>query len=202
MPIHGTRGSAELVSRRALLHAGAGVGLISLVGCAPVQPHVDVPSPAEGVRFTTTGATFNPSIELTPESNATVRWVAEDGSELATGTSPTIHFGSIEPQTVRLLTDFEDVVTVNLGCNVYDDTGRHHLDATYNKDSQAVDGVTGLGLLTNLRRFMAANTPLTGLLDLNGLAKLEFVECFQAQVERVVLTGCVSLFACAWRRID
>ncbi len=92
-----------------------------------------------------------------------------------------------------MLTNFEDVVTVNLGFNVYDDAGRHHIEASYNKDSQAVDGVTGLGLLTNLRRFMAANTPLTGLLDLNGLSKLEFVECFQAQVERVDLTGCVSL---------
>lgn len=193
MSIHGTRGSAGLVSRRVLLRAGAGLGVLSLVGCAHVQPHVNVPTPAEGVRFTTTGSTFNPSIELSPASSATVRWVGEDGSELATGTSPTIRFGSIEPQTVRMLTNFEDVVTVNLGFNVDDDAGRHHIEANYNKDSQAVDGVTGLGLLTNLRRFMAANTPLTGLLDLNGLSKLEFVECFQAQVERVDLTGCVSL---------
>lgn len=145
------------------------------------------------MRFTTTGATFNPSIELAPQSNASVRWVAEDGSELATGASPIIRFGSIEPRTVRLLTVFEDVLTVNLGFNVYDDAGRFHVDSSYNKDPETVEGVSGLGLLVNLRRFMAANTPLTGILDFGGLSKLEFIECFQAQVERVDVKGCTSL---------
>lgn len=140
--------------------------------------------------------TFRPVVELVAGSAATVRWLDAGGRELATGLQPTIEFEQADqagPRTIVMMTTFPDVVTLNLGFNQADDVGPFSLDASYNKDAEQVVGVFGLGLLGNLRRFMAANSPLTGTLDFSGMAALEHVECFQAQVEAVQLQGCTSL---------
>lgn len=135
-------------------------------------------------------------MELAAGSTAAISWLDAEGRELATGASPTIEFDLTEGEqggTVVLKTHYPDVVTLNLGFNQSDDAGRYALDATYNKAPEDVVAVNGLTLLQGLRRFMAANSPLTGTLDFSGLSKLEFVECFKAQVEAVELRGCTSL---------
>lgn len=88
---------------------------------------------------------------------------------------------------------FDQVVTLNLGFNRGDDYGRLSLPSEYEHDAQPVTGITGLPLLTGLVRFCAARTPLTGRLDLNGLSRLEHVECYRTELEAVDLAGCSAL---------
>jgi hypothetical protein len=154
-----------------------------------------VAPPALGaVVFTTTGATFAPAIELTSGSSAAVTWQDAAGTTLATGLAPTISFGSVATRTVRMhVTNYAQVKTVNLGFSNLDDTGRVGPGAGYNKSPEAVSGVTGLTNLTGMVQFMAAHTVLTGALDFTGCAALLYIECFQARVTAVTLTGCTSL---------
>ena len=127
-----------------------------------------------------------------------MRWLV-DGTVVATGATPTIDFGSAAPRNVMLhvieaaATDFSDVLTLNFGFNHTNDAGRYNIGGSYDHPAQPVTGITGLTYLTNLRRFCAANGPLTGHLDFTGLASLEFVECFLADVTSVDFTGCASL---------
>lgn len=194
------------VSRRSLLLGGlaavavagaAGVGFATRGGSPEQQGSPETggsgAASADGVVFTTTGATFSPVLELAPGSDAEVVWLDEAGSELARGASPTIELGSPTTRDITLQTRFEDVVTVNLGFSSQDDAGRYSLKAEYDKPPEEVVAVSGLTLLTGLRRFLAAHGPLAGALDLAGLASLENVECFGAKVESVDLTGCTSV---------
>jgi hypothetical protein len=70
------------------------------------------------VRFTTTGATFSPAIELASGSPALVTWLVEETGVTATGLTPTIDFGSSGTRHVRMSAcwgrGLGDVVTVNL----------------------------------------------------------------------------------------
>lgn len=157
--------------------------------------------PGAATRITTTGATFAPLVELAPGSTATVSWVDSDGAPLGSGLTPTIAFGTAATRYVYLVASTPgDVLTLNLGFNSTDDAGRDSLAATYNHASQAVTGVAQLGYLTGLRRFMAASTALTGHLDLTGLTHLEHVECYNADVQQVTLTGCDSLIRLCMER--
>lgn len=189
-----------LISRRALLAAGVALAPAGLIGCAssaPASPPVaqasSISPPTTGIRFQTSGATFRPAIELVEGSAATIEWLDDAGRRLATGTTPTIDFGSSAPRVVTMTTTYAEVVTVNLGFNHQDDVGRFRLDASYDKEAEAVTAVQGLGALVNLRRFLAAEAPLGGTLDVSGLAQLEFIECGNAQLEAIDLTGCNSL---------
>jgi len=189
------------LSRRALLIAGtlAAAAPLGLVGCAPTptaadaSPAGETPAAPDAVRFSTTGAVFSPVVELTTGSSAEVVWQDGSGAELARGTSPRISFGSAGARTVVMVTEFADVLTLNLGFGAEDDAGRHSLDATWDKAPEAVAEVAGLPLLVNLRRFLAGRTELGGALDFAGLAHLEHIECYRAKVETIDLTGCASL---------
>ncbi len=88
---------------------------------------------------------------------------------------------------------FEAVTTLNLGFRRDDDYGRLSLDAVFEHDPQPVTSVAGLGLLTGLLRFCAGRTPLSGRLDLRGLAALEHVECYHTEIDAIDLDGCSSM---------
>lgn len=202
----GQGAQASGFSRRGLV-AGAVAVVAGGLGTAAILRSRENPAPsgsenmAQGsartsdteVRFTATGATFTPVIELMPGSETDVVWVDEASNELGRGTSPTIDFGSAAKRTVRMRTDYPQVLTINLGFSAQDDAGEFSLDSSFDKPPEAVSGLSGLGLLTNLRRVLAAHTQLAGSLDLSGLARLEHVECFASPVEAVDLTGCDSL---------
>jgi hypothetical protein len=146
------------------------------------------------VDFTVTGATFHPEVELAAGSSATVQWLGSTGTVLATGVAPTISFGSTGTRTVRMsVSDPTAVRSLNLGFSASDDVGRTGPGSAYNKAAEQVTGVTGLTALTGLTQFMAAHTPLTGTLNLTGLAALVYVECFEANITAVNVTGCSSL---------
>lgn len=148
---------------------------------------------ASGVVFTTTGDVFRPAVELDAGSSAEVVWVDESDTELARGLEPTIEFGSPGIRHVAMRTTFTDVLTVNIGFNSQDDAGQVSLSTSYDWPAQPVSRITGLSMLTNLRRLLAANGQLAGALDLSGLSRLEHVECYNAQLTNVELTGCASL---------
>lgn len=177
------------VTRRVVL-AGGLATVMAAIGLAKIPRHS---KSAADVVFTTTGSQFSPRIELMPGSTAEVVWFGADGVELARGDHPTISFPTAEPRTIRMKTVFPDVITVNLGFNPQDDAGRYSLDARYAKSPDEVSGVFGLGLLGNLRRFLAGRTGLSGPLDVSGLALLEHIECFQADLDSIDLAGCTSL---------
>ena len=194
MDSEGTR--APAVSRRAVLIGGvvAAAGVLGMAGCEPLS------AARRRVVFTTTGAVFRPAIELAPGATADVVWTDEVGVELARGTSPTIDFGTAAVRSVVMATTATDVLTVNLGFNSEDDSGRYSLDSTYDKPAEAVSAVSGLTSLTNLRRFLAARGDLTGSLDLTGLSHLEHIECFESDVESIELAGCNSVIRMCMER--
>lgn len=191
-------------SRRTLVLGGLGATAVVVAGGVrlasrsgviedlerPVSPDGEA---VAGVAFTTTGASFSPVLELDAGSGTEVVWLDTTGIELARGASPTIGFGSPGTHTVVLRTNYQHVLTVNLGFSSEDDAGRYSLDARYNKPAEQVSRISGLTRLTNLRRFLAARGPLAGPLALTGLSSLEHIECFGARVDSVDLTGCTSL---------
>ena len=158
----------------------------------PVTP------PPTVVTFVTTGATFAPVLGLVGGSTATASW-SVGGTVVGTGLTPTINFGSAATRTVTLSVitggtpTLSAVDFINLGFDHTQDAGQYNLGATYNHAGQSVTAVAGLTGCTALRAFMAANTPLAGALDFTGLSALEYVECFEANVASVTLTGCTSL---------
>lgn len=193
-----------LPTRRSVLLGGLGaaaaaVGASGLAACAgpSEQDRSGGANPSStdasdtAVRFTTTGATFQPVLEIAPGTD--VVWLDDTGAELGRGPSPTIDFGSAARRTVTMQTDFDRVLTINLGFDSENDAGQLSLDASFDKPAEQVVGVAGLPLLTSLRRFLAAGGALTGMLDLTGLSALEHVECFNARLISVDLTGCSSL---------
>ena len=179
----------------------AAVGGAACVGAAVTATTGIVAAQVVGhVRFTTTGATFAPVVELASGSTATVTWTVEDSALEATGLTPTLDFGSSATRYVRMTvtaTDGSDaaaeVTTVNLGYNHDDDAGRYVMGVGYDHPAQAVTAVEHLTTLTGIIRFAAAGTDLAGTLDFTGCADLEFVEVFRADVASCVLTGCTGL---------
>lgn len=153
------------------------------------------------VRFTTTGATFTPTVELASGSTATVTWTVEGTGRTATGITPTLSFGAALTRHVRMTvadTDgsdaLADIVMINLGYDHDDDAGTYVMGAQYDKAAESVAGVENLHLCTGLVRFAAANnTSFVGELSFRGLADLEYVECAYSRVQAVDVTGCTSL---------
>ncbi len=155
------------------------------------------------VLFVTTGATFAPQLELVADATSVVEWLGADDEVLATGLTPTIDFGSAATRTVRMrVSSGADIQVINLGYTYGDDIGLDQVPESYNHPAQAVSAVAGLAGLTGLRYFLAANGNLAGHLDFTGCSKLEFVECFEAYVQRVTLTGCTSLIRLCLERND
>lgn len=148
------------------------------------------------VVLTVNGTTLQPVVELS--SAADVTWTdLTHGTQLGTGTTPTLNITGVTRVGMRV-TDtgapaWDRVLTLNLGFDSTDDAGRYNLGSGYNRAAQPVTGITGLPLLTGLRRFLAARGTLTGHVDFTGLANLEYIECFQADITSVDLTGCTSL---------
>jgi hypothetical protein len=147
------------------------------------------PEPGQVV-FTTAGGIFAPVIELASGSSATIEWLDTNGAIITTGLTPSI---TGYAQVRMRCSNYADITTVNLGYNVNEDAGQYSPGASYNKYSTDVTGIEGLSNLTGLVRFMAAGTQLTGHVDFTGLSELEFIECFNARVQSVDLTGCTSL---------
>jgi hypothetical protein len=67
------------------------------------------------------------------------------------------------------------------------------MGARHNRRAEGVTLVENISTLTGVRRFAAAHTALAGTLDFTGCSELEFIECFGADVQDVILTGCTSL---------
>lgn len=146
------------------------------------------------------GTTFTPWVELISGSSATVQWVDLESGTTIGGLTPTITWPDAGPHIVGLRVDafsggsaLSELVTLNLGFDYTQDAGRYNLGSGYNWPSQPVTGIRGLQRLTGLVRFMAATPSLTGHLNFTGLSGLEYIECFQAQVTSIDLTGCSTL---------
>jgi hypothetical protein len=198
-------------TRRAVLALGGGIGLSAfLAACrdggqpvagrpgAALSPAVELVGGPPYVRITTTGATFNPTVELAAGSTATVSWMVENGTTV-TGLNPTISFGTAATRHVRMSVHhggteaLHEVITFNLGFDHRDDLGRYNMGASHDKPGQAVTRVENISGLTGLRRFAAARTNLSGSLDFTGCSRLQYIECIYSRVQSVTLTGCTSL---------
>ncbi len=198
-------------TRRVVLALGGSVGLAAFVaacradgrpdaapGGVAVSPAVELADRPPYVRITTTGATFNPTVELAGGSTATVSWMVEGGTTV-TGLSPTISFGTATTRHVRMSVHdggteaLDQVITFNLGFNHTDDQGLTTMGESYDKPGQAVTAVENISQLTGLRRFAAAHTSLAGSLDFTGCSRLQYIECFQCRIQSVTLSGCTSL---------
>ena len=148
------------------------------------------------VTFTVTGpTTFEPFIEATGE----IEWYEHD-LVVGAGPQPSIDLDSGSHQIamrVRAhaggLSAMASVTTVNLGFNHTEDAGQYNIGPDYDWPTQSVTAVEGLGVLTEMERFCAAHCPIEGRLDFTGCVALEYIECFQADVQAVTLTGCDSL---------
>jgi hypothetical protein len=158
--------------------------------------------------FTFTGTTFHPVVELSSGPAVDITWRTFDTTIVGTGPTPTITIAGSAAKTVTMevlaagVAAYDRVLTLNFGFDSTNDAGRYNIGPTFNKAAEPIVGAGGLGLLTGLRRFLAANTPLTGVLDLTGLAALEYVECFFAEITSVTLTGCTSLIRLCLEHCD
>jgi hypothetical protein len=203
------------LSRRVVLAVGGGIGLAAFLSACgagqppstavpPVAAAEDAETAAEAatlprhVRITTTGETFNPSVELTEGSKATVSWTVEGGGTM-TGTHPVIRFEKAAVRHVRMSVDdggadaLDSVETFNLGFSHRDDEGVYNMGARHNKAPEAVRLVEHVSLLTGLVRFAAAHTTIAGSLDFTGCSRLQYIECIDSNVRSVNVAGCTSL---------
>lgn len=157
------------------------------------------------VDFTTTGSSFTPAVELSGGSAATVHWTVVGGSS-TTGLTPTLSFGSSATRHVRMTATggggLSDITTLNLGFDHTNDAGTYNMGSGYDKAAESVTAISGLPYLRSLIRFAAANTPLAGSLDFTGLSSLQYIECYQAYVNSVSLTGCTSLIRLCLENCD
>lgn len=151
------------------------------------------------VRYTATGATFAPTIELAPDSEATVHWTVDDGTT-ATGAQPAIDFGTAATRAVYMSVvkpdgsdALADVHTINLGFDNEDDAGRYQMGVQHNWPTVPVSEIIGITHCTNLRRFAAARTTITSPIDFTGCSALEYIEVAYSRTPGVTLTGCTSL---------
>lgn len=162
-----------------------------LVPAEPVHP-----ADLTMVELAVSGTTLAPAIELSAAADVTW-WDLDHEVQLGAGLAPSLSIAGVTRVGLAVLDAgrpaYERVTTVNLGFNSNDDAGRDNIGPSYDRAAQPVTGVRNLRRLTGLRRFLAANGTLTGHVDLSGLAHLEFVECFSAEVSSVNLTGCASL---------
>lgn len=146
------------------------------------------------LRTTVTGTTFSPEIELKIGATATPVWIAPGATIGGTDLAPTFAWGAGGAHEVTLVLDVPaDLTTINYGFSSADDAGRYSPGAGYNHAAQPVTGVSTLAPFTGLKRFLSANNSLTGHLDFTGCADLEYVECFESNVQSVDLTGCDSI---------
>lgn len=144
------------------------------------------PEPYTGAAITAT-AEFQPLL-LAPEGTQ-IQWTNVSTGDTASGLSPTLAAGTWEMQG-----DVGQVHTLNLGFNSTEDSGRDSLGAEYDREPrQPVTRLENMGQLTGLVRLLAATPSLVGDLDLTGMAALEHVECYRANLSSVTLTGCSSL---------
>ena len=158
------------------------------------------PTTSGTLTITTAGATFSPRVWLRSGATGTVEWQDSTGTILAVGLEPTINFGTAASRTVRMIaSNADDVETINFGFDSNDDAGRYNIGSAYNHPFQLITAVSGLTNFPRLKNFCAASrytngvNRLSGVLDCTNLAYLEHIECYQAQLTNVVLTGCVSL---------
>jgi hypothetical protein len=148
--------------------------------------------------ITTTGATFSPSIGLVANSPATVTWLV-NSVPVATGTNPTINFGTAATRTVQMnvtvgaVPAYNQVYSVNFGFDSTLDPGIYSIGPSYNYPPQQVAGMQYVNTLTGLSIFAAMQTNLTGTMDFTGLTALQFIECYGSLINGVVLTGCTAL---------
>jgi hypothetical protein len=152
------------------------------------------------VRITTTGSTFSPAVELAEGSQAVVGWYVEEDQSTYEGLSPEMTFNSPDTRHIRMSAAYsdgsdalKDVVTFNIGFNHTEDAGYYNAGSAYDHPVQKVTEVEGVNHMTGLLRFLAATPTLTGEIDFTGMSKLEFIECFGADVSAIDLTGCGSL---------
>lgn len=146
------------------------------------------------LQTTISGTAFAPEIELKIGATATPEWIAPGATIGGTSLAPTFSWGAGGTHVVTLILDVPaDLTTINYGFSSTDDAGRYSPGAGYNHAAQSVTGVSTLAPFTGLKRFLSANNSLTGHLDFTGCADLEFVECFESQVQSIDLTGCDSL---------
>lgn len=149
------------------------------------------------VRITCTGTSFSPVVALRSGSLATVSWTIEGGGTTL-GLSPTItlpggtSYVDLNVSTLGVDT-FDDVTVFNIGYSNTDDAGNYMIGASYNHAGQSVTGLQNVTLMTNLQIFCAAHTPLAGAIDFTGLASLQYIECYQAHLSSITLTGCTSV---------
>ena len=149
------------------------------------------------VNFTVSGSTFSPEIETTGTMTGTIDWLDPSDTVIATGPTPTLNLGQPASRVIRMRVNGADanrVRVVNIGYYYGDDIGYYEtVPASYNHPAQPVTGIAGLPNLPNLVYFLAARTPLSGFVNFTGLSQLTMIECFQAHVNSINLTGCTSL---------
>lgn len=185
VPPSQTRGDLEIDE----LYVGDNAVSYGFVGDTVVWP------PGHGALLTTvSGTSFAPKIALKTDPTSDISWSSLNATVGGTDLAPTFSWSTSGPHKVTLLMDKpEDLVTINFGFDHEDDEGVYNIGATYDWSPQPVTGVVGLTAFPELKHFLAANTTLTGPLDFTGLSSLEFIECFEANVTALTLTGCTSL---------
>ncbi|WP_116996394.1 fibronectin type III domain-containing protein [Desertimonas flava] len=170
-----------------------------------IDPLVTAAAPA-GVTMTGVSGTFAPWIGLVAGSTATVEWRDSSDALLATGITPSITAPVDGVVVMRVLDGgaqaIGDVEFINLGYDNTQDSGRDNLPATFNWAPQSLTGITGLTHCTGLKHFFAAQSGLTGHLDVSGLAALTHVECYQAEVTSIDFTGCDSMIRLCMEQND
>lgn len=149
------------------------------------------------VRITCTGTSFSPAISLRSGSTATASWTIEGGGT-TTGLTPTItlpggtSYVDLNVSTLGIDT-FEDVTVFNIGYSDSDDVGNYMIGPSYNHIAQSVTALQNITLMTNLQIFCASRTPLTGSVDFSNMSALQHIECYQAHLTGVNLTGCSAI---------
>lgn len=152
------------------------------------------PAESAELRMMVSGTSFSPEIELRSSSTATVVWESAGSTLGGTSVAPILSWPDAGPHLVRaLISKRSHLTTINLGFSSTDDVGRFGPGISYDHPAQPVTEISGLEGLTGLKRFLAANGPLAGTLDLSGCSALEFVECFEANLNTIKLTDCTSL---------
>jgi hypothetical protein len=141
--------------------------------------------------------TFQPWVQLQSGSTATITWKNSSEVAIGTGSKPTITVPT--DRVIRMyvtqggLPAMDQVDYFNIGFDMNQDAGRDNIGATYNWPGQRVVDMAGTQLLTGMRYFMAANTPLNTAFNFTGMSNLLHIECFGAQITTAVMTGCTSL---------
>ena len=137
---------------------------------------------------------FSPWIKLIDGATGSVNWYDSDDALLAVGVNPEITAIPTDLEvTMRVESGaalvMSEVEIINLGFDHTEDPGPETPDAIYDYPPQPVVGISAMTGLTNLKYFMAADTPLTGTLNFTGIANLLAVECYSSDVEEVLFEG-------------